>query len=145
MDPDRQADIATLDSTLTTVERVLDVDGLRAKIEKLEHEAADPNLWNDQSHAQRVTSELSHAQADLRRIEGLRSRLADLPVLYEMAEEEQGGGADAALAEADAELKSLQADIEAMEVRTLLSGEYDEREALVTIRSGAGLKMVILP
>ena len=138
MDLDRQSDIAALDSTLTTVERVLDVDGLRAKIEKLEHEAADPNLWNDQSHAQRVTSELSHAQGELRRVEGLRSRLDDLPVLYEMAAEEEGAGAAEALAEADAELKSLQTDIEAMEVRTLLSGEYDEREALVTIRSGAG-------
>ena len=138
MDLDRQSDIAALDSTLTTVERVLDVDGLRAKIEKLEHEAADPNLWNDQSHAQRVTSELSHAQGELRRVEGLRSRLDDLPVLYEMAAEEEGAGAADALAEADTELKSLQTDIEAMEVRTLLSGEYDEREALVTIRSGAG-------
>ena len=138
MDLDRQSDIAALDSTLTTVERVLDVDGLRATIEKLEHEAADPNLWNDQSHAQRVTSELSHAQGELRRVEGLRSRLDDLPVLYEMAAEEEGAGAADALAEADTELKSLQTDIEAMEVRTLLSGEYDEREALVTIRSGAG-------
>ena len=138
MDLDRQSDISALDSTLTTVERVLDVDGLRAEIEKLEHEAADPNLWNDQSHAQRVTSELSHAQGELRRVEGLRSRLDDLPVLYEMAAEEEGAGAADALAEADAELKSLQTDIEAMEVRTLLSGEYDERVALVTIRSGAG-------
>ena len=135
MDLDRQSDIAALDTTLTTVERVLDIDGLRAKIQKLEHEAADPKLWDDQSHAQRVTSELSHAQGELRRVEGLRQRLDDLPVLYELADEE--GGAEA-LAEADAELKSLQADVEAMEVRTLLSGEYDEREALVTIRSGAG-------
>ena len=135
MDLDRQSDIAALDTTLTTVERVLDIDGLRAKIQKLEHEAADPKLWDDQSHAQRVTSELSHAQGELRRVEGLRQRLDDLPVLYELADEE--GGSEA-LAEADAELKSLQADVEAMEVRTLLSGEYDEREALVTIRSGAG-------
>ena len=135
MDLDRQSDIAALDTTLTTVERVLDIDALRAKIEKLEHEAADPNLWNDQSHAQHVTSGLSHAQSELRRVEGLRSRLDDLPVLYELAAEE---GGDDELAEADAELKSLQADIEQLEVRTLLSGEYDEREALVTIRSGAG-------
>ena len=135
MEPDRQADIAALDSTLTTVERVLDVEGLRSRIEKLEHEASDPNLWDDQSRAQRVTSELSHTQGELRRIEGLRSRLDDLPVLYELAAEE--GGADE-LAEADAELKALRADIEALEVRTLLSGEYDEREALLTIRSGAG-------
>ena len=45
VDPDRQADVAALDATLTSVEQVLDLDGLRARIEKLEHEAADPNLW----------------------------------------------------------------------------------------------------
>ena len=135
MHPDRQADIAALDSTLTTVERVLDVEGLRSRIEKLEHEASDPNLWDDQSRAQRVTSELSHTQGELRRVEELRQRLDDLPVLYELADEED---AEDAKAEADAELKALRIDIEAMEVRTLLSGEYDEREALLNIRSGAG-------
>jgi peptide chain release factor 2 len=135
VDPDRQADIAALDSTLTTVERVLDVDGLRGRIETLEQEAADPNLWDDQAHAQRVTSELSHTQGELRRVEGLRQRLDDLPVLYELADEENAADAKA---EADVELKALHADIEAMEVRTLLSGEYDEREALLNIRSGAG-------
>ncbi|MGB7144652.1 peptide chain release factor 2 [Mycobacterium sp.] len=135
MDPDRQADIAALDSTLTTVERVLDIDGLRSRIDKLEHEASDPNLWDDQARAQRVNSELSHTQGELRRVEALRQRLDDLPVLYQLADEESS---EDAKAEADAELKALRTDIEAMEVRTLLSGEYDEREALVTIRSGAG-------
>jgi len=102
VDPDRQADIAALDSTLTNVERVLDLDGLRARIEKLEHEAADPHLWDDQSRAQKVTSELSHTQGELRRVEDLRRRLDDLPVLYELAAEE---GSSDELAEADKELK----------------------------------------
>jgi len=135
VDPDRQADIEALDSTLTTVERVLDIDGLRSRIETLEREATDPNLWDDQARAQRVTSELSHTQGELRRVEGLRQRLDDLPVLYELADEENAADAKA---EADVELKALHADIEAIEVRTLLSGEYDQREALLNIRSGAG-------
>src|ERR1700720_1322958 len=139
VEPDRQADMAAPDPTLTTVERVLDVDGLRSRIQKLEHEASDPKLWDDQTNAQRVTSELSHTQGEIRRVEELRQRLDDLPVLYELAAEEgEGASGVDALAEADAELKALRADIEAAEVRTLLSGEYDEREALITIRSGAG-------
>jgi peptide chain release factor 2 len=138
VDPDRQADIAALDSTLTSVEGVLDLDGLRARISKLEHQATDPKLWDDQTRAQRVTSELSHAQGELRRVEDLRRRLDDLPVMYELAAEEGGTDGADALTEADTELKLLREDIEAMEVRTLLSGEYDEREALLTIRSGAG-------
>lgn len=138
MDLDRQADIAALDSTLTTVERVLDIDGLRARIAKLEEEASDPKLWDDQANAQKVTSSLSHAQGELRRVEELRGRVEDLPVLYELAEEEEGAAKADAIADADAELAKLREDIEALEVRTLLSGEYDEREAVVTIRSGAG-------
>ncbi len=138
VEPDRAPDIAALDTTLTTVERVLDVDGLRSRITDLERDASDPNLWDDQARAQKVTSELSHAQAELRRAEELRQRVDDLPVLYEMAAEEEGAAAADALAEADAELAKLREDIDALEVRTLLSGEYDEREALVTIRSGAG-------
>src|ERR1700694_5239283 len=107
--------MAALDATLTTVERVLDVEGLRGRIEKLEHEASDPNLWDDQSRAQRVTSELSHTQGALRRVEDLRQRLDDLPVLYEMAAEESGAEAANALADNDAELKSLRGEIAARE------------------------------
>ena len=117
------------------MERVLDVDGLRARIATLEAEATDPNLWNDQANAQKVTSSLSHAQSELRRVEELRQRIDDLPVLYELAAEEEG---PEAREEADAERAQLREDLEALEVRTLLSGEYDEREAVVTIRSGAG-------
>src|ERR1700694_6133653 len=106
--------MAALDATLTTVERVLDVEGLRGRIEKLEHEASDPHLWDDQTRAQKVTSELSHTQGELRRIEELRQRLDDLPVLYELAAEEDAADARD---EADAELKGLPADIEAAEVR----------------------------
>jgi peptide chain release factor 2 len=138
VDLDRQSDISALDTTLTTVERVLDVEGLRGQIEKLEHEASDPNLWDDQARAQKVTSDLSHAQTELRRVEELRQRVDDLPVLYELAAEEDGASGDEALVDADKELESLREDIQAMEVRTLLSGEYDQREAVVTIRSGAG-------
>jgi len=135
VDLDRQADISALDTTLTTVERVIDVDALRGRIEKLEAEASDPRLWDDQTRAQKVTSELSHAQGELRRVAELRQRVEDLPVLFELAAEE---GGPEEVAEADAELAKLREDIAAVEVRTLLSGEYDEREAVVTIRSGAG-------
>ncbi len=82
-----------------------------------------------------MTSRLAHASGELRRIEELRRRLEDLPVLYELAEDE---GDQAAIADADAERAKLRTDVEALEVRTLLSGEYDQREAMVTIRAEAG-------
>ncbi|MFL0579713.1 peptide chain release factor 2 [Dietzia sp. 179-F 9C3 NHS] len=134
MHPDVSADIASLESTLTTVEKVLDIDELARRVDELEQMAADPDLWNDQDRAQKVTSELSYVQADLRRCRDLRQRLDDLPLMYELAEEEGGD----AVSEADAERVQLREDVEAMEVKTMLSGEYDQREAVVNIRAGAG-------
>ncbi|MEJ9077804.1 MULTISPECIES: peptide chain release factor 2 [Gordonia] len=138
MHPEASADLESLDATLTTVEKVVDLDELRRRIDELEMQASDPDLWNNQDHAQKVTSELSHAQSELRRVTELRSRLDDLPVLYELAEAEEGDDQAAAIADADAERADLRRDIAAMEVKTMLAGEYDPREALVNIRSGAG-------
>jgi peptide chain release factor 2 len=136
VNPDVAADLNQLSETLSSVEAVLDLDGLRKQIADLGEQAARPDLWDDPESAQKVTSQLSHKQSELRKIEELRQRLDDLWVLYELAEEE---GADGEThAEADAERERLRADIASIEVRTLLSGEYDERDAIVTIRSEAG-------
>ncbi|MUH46571.1 MAG: peptide chain release factor 2, partial [Actinobacteria bacterium] len=92
-------------------------------------------LWDDQERAQQVTSRLSFVQGELRKFEALDRRLGDLPILFELAEDE---GDEAAAADAEKELADLEKAIAELEVRTLLSGEYDAREALVTIRSEAG-------
>ncbi|GGP45292.1 peptide chain release factor 2 [Saccharothrix coeruleofusca] len=135
MNPDVEADIKDLSATLASIEAVMDLDALRAQVAELEEQAARPDLWDDQEKAQRVTSQLSHKQGELRRITALRSRLDDLSVLHELAEDEGDAGS---LAEADAERAKLREEISSLEVRTLLSGEYDERDALVTVRAEAG-------
>jgi peptide chain release factor 2 len=132
---DAAADIKELSSTLESIEAVSNLPALRNEIADLEDQAGQPDLWSDQEAAQKVTSRLAHAQGQLRRIEDLRRRLDDLPVLYELAEDEGDAGA---VADADADRTKLRDEVSALEVRTLLSGEYDEREALVTIRSEAG-------
>ncbi len=135
MNPDVAAELKDLSTTLESIEAVTDLPGLRAEIADLSEQAGRPDLWNDPEAAQKVHSRLSHAQGELRRVDELRRRLDDLPVLYELAEEEADAGS---LADADAERLKLRDDIQSLEVRTLLSGEYDAREALVTIRSEAG-------
>ncbi|MPQ98459.1 peptide chain release factor 2 [Modestobacter sp. I12A-02628] len=124
-----------LDATLRSIEAVLKLDDMRAEVADLELQAAAPDLWNDVEAAQSITSKLSYLQGDLRRVEEFRSRLDDVGLLHEMGAEEHD---EATMAEAERELESLQKGIEELEVRTLLSGEYDQREALVTIRSEAG-------
>jgi peptide chain release factor 2 len=131
--PDDSAALKDLTTTMESIEAVVDVERLQGVIAELSKQAAAPDLWDDQTRAQEVTSKLSHARDELARVQRLRRRLDDLEVLFELGEED----ADT-LTEARAELIALNRDVEAMEVRTLLSGEYDEREALVTIRSEAG-------
>ncbi|GAA5129542.1 peptide chain release factor 2 [Pseudonocardia adelaidensis] len=135
MNPDAAADLKDLSATLENIEAVTDLPALRAEIADLSDQAGQPDLWDNTEEAQRVTSRLAHAQGDLRRLEDLRRRLEDLPVLYELAEDE---GDQSAIADADADRAKLREEIASLEVRTLLSGEYDPREALVTIRSEAG-------
>jgi peptide chain release factor 2 len=132
---DAQDQLKELNSTLTGIEAVLDLDGMRRGIAKLREESADPELWNDQEHAQQVTRRLSYLESEFSRVEGLRNRLDDLGVLFELAVEEDDGEV---LGEAEGELGSLRKDIQLLEVRTLMSGEYDAREALVTINAQAG-------
>ena len=124
-----------LDSTLSSIETVVDVSALRAELAGLEDQAAAPDLWDDQEHAQSVTSRLSYVQGEIRRLDGLRRRVDDLPIMFELAADESDPDA---LAEAERELVEVTKAIGELEVRTLLSGEYDQREALVTIRSEAG-------
>lgn len=124
-----------LTSTLASVESVLDVPKLEVEVTELEKQASAPDLWDDQVRAQAVTSRLSFIQGEIRKALALRQRVDDLPIMFELAEVE---GDDDMLGEAGAELESVAREVAEMEVRTLLSGEYDSREALMTIRSEAG-------
>ena len=133
---DFAAEIRDLRSTLETIRGVSDPAALRAKIAELSEKASQPDLWDDPDAAQKITTALSGAQSELDRVQKLGGRIDDLETLVEMATED-GGDADT-LAEAEAELTGIRKDLGELEVRTLLSGEYDVREAVVTIRSGAG-------
>ena len=120
---------------MDSVREVTDLDGLRARITQLEQDASVPNLWDDQENAQAVTSALSRANSELERVTGMDARIDDLEALVELGEEESD---EATMVEAERELAKVRKAVGELEVRTLLGGEYDEREAVVTIRSGAG-------
>ena len=142
MNPDVSQDLEDLNSSLTTIEKVVDVDDLKDQVRELEAQASDPSLWDDPDHAQQVTSKLSHVQAQIKKVTTLRQRVDDMPVMYELADDATEAGdtdaADEAREMADSERETLRHEIESLEVQTMLSGEYDEREAVVNIRSAAG-------
>jgi peptide chain release factor 2 len=132
---DIPAELKELNATLTGIESVVDLDALRRELGDLEQQAAAPDLWNDTENAQRITSRLSFVQGEIRRVEDQRRRLDDAQVLWDLAEEADDA---ASRTEVETELTTLRTAVDELEVRTLLSGQYDAREALVTIRSEAG-------
>jgi len=132
---DYDAEIKTLQATMSTIGSVLNIDRMRGEIADLSEQVAAPDLWDDVDSATRITGRLSALQGELERYTGLESRIEDLGLMVEMAQEE--GDADS-LADSERELNRIKKSVESLEIRTLLAGEYDEREAIVTIRSGAG-------
>jgi peptide chain release factor 2 len=135
MDLDLADQIRALRSTFADIKAVVGLDRLTADIAKLSEAAGAQDLWDDVENAQQVTSRLSHAQAELAKIHSIKSRLDDLEVLVQMANE---AGDEAVAAEARVELLSIQKVMDDLEIQTLLNGEYDARAAVITIRAGAG-------
>jgi len=132
---DLSAEIAALRSTFDDIRSVVGVERLQAEIADLSEKAGAQDLWDDPEAAQKVTSALSHRQSELARITAIEQRLDDLEVLVELAVEAED---EASAQEARDELTALQKTLGDLEVQTLLDGEYDDRGAVVTIRSGAG-------
>jgi peptide chain release factor 2 len=132
---DVPVELKELTATLASIAKVIDVETLKKTAADLEAQASVPDLWDDPDKAQAVTSKLSHVQTDIRRIEELQRRIEDTQTLWDLAEEmDVPGSRD----EVVHELEGLRKSIDELEVRTLLSGPYDSRDALVTIRSEAG-------
>ncbi len=128
-------DLKRLDATLRSVEAFVDLPAKRVELEKLREQASVPDLWNDPDAAKDLTSRLSYVESEIDRVEALRRRLDDVGVLLDLAGSEEDADA---LAEATAEIVALDKAVGELEVRTLMSGEYDAREALVVVSAGAG-------
>ncbi len=135
MATDAAGEISDLVSKLASVEAVLNPDAMRKEAEGLRERSADPDLWSDQEQAQAVTRRLSYLEGELSRLSGLRRRLDDVSVMFELAEDEHD---QPTREEAQRDLAGVRKEIDQLEVRTLLSGEYDAREALISINAQAG-------
>jgi peptide chain release factor 2 len=132
---DLSPELTELRRRLTESARDLALDAKRARLAALETRASDPELWNDPDEARKLTSELARVKDDVDLLDGLERRLSDLEVLHELAREEAD---DSVEAELEAGLKGLTAELDALELRTLYSGDHDERDAVCELHSGAG-------
>jgi peptide chain release factor 2 len=112
-----------------------DVDAKRAQADELEKAVAAPDLWDDARRAQDLTTRLSRLRADVERYESLAGRLGDARAMDELLAEEDDPELRAELRRS---ARSLQSDLDRLELESLLGGEYDDNDAVASIHAGAG-------
>lgn len=112
-----------------------DLEAKRARVTELHELASKPGFWDDQAAAGKTMAELSRVEEDLAAYSRLAKRLEEAGVYFALAEEESDKSSHE---EAVAALDELERDLDDLEVRTLLSGEYDEADAIASVHAGAG-------
>ncbi len=101
------------------------------QLKDLQKQTENPEFWQDQSNAQKVSQKVSHLESFIKKWESFAQNLEDLPQLVEMAEEED-------LSELNVEIKTLNKKFDQMETETLLNGEYDKNNVILSIHTGNG-------
>jgi peptide chain release factor 2 len=137
---DFAADLEDLATRLAEAELYLHIDERRTRKDELETEAGRPDLWDDADRARAVTTELGRVTDDVQRFDGLVSELSDAKVLVELVEESAAAGApdDGLAKELGETVTSLSARMARLELESLFSGEYDDRDAICEVHAGAG-------
>lgn len=120
---------------IENLKEALAIDSLKAEVEVLEKESAAPDFWDDMENSQKVMQKIGSLKAKVTGYESLRSDYEDALVMIELADEE---GDLSLLDDCTASVKNIETRVEDMTLSTLLSGEFDGKNALLTFHAGAG-------
>lgn len=121
--------------TLDGLGSALKLDDAKREIAELEAESAKEGFWNDLDRSQKVQKRMKQLQQKCEKYEKLQSTWEDLMTICEMALEEND---DSMLGELETDYAKLESELEAMRLSTLLSGEYDANNVILSIHPGAG-------
>ena len=121
--------------TLETIHSALKLDEAREEIEKLQKESEQDGFWNDIERSQKVQQRLKQLQNKCEKFKKLSGRWDDLATLCQMGQEEDD---ESILPELEEEYASFEQDLDAARLETLLSGEYDANNAILSFHAGAG-------
>ncbi len=127
--------ILELEPRLNTLGEALKLDEARRQVDELEAESATEGFWNDLAHSQRVQQQLKQLKGKIEKFEGMKQQWEDLLTLCEMGMEEDDADL---LRELTEEFTAFEKTLEEMNLATLLIGEYDANNAILTFHAGAG-------
>ena len=127
--------LIAMEPQLDKLALALDLDNARREVEELEEKAGDANFWNDLEASQKVLRRTKQLKNKLEGFAKLRSQWEDLSTLVEMAIEEDD---ESLLEELVEGYTALETAVEETNLTTLLTGEYDSNNAIMTLHAGAG-------
>lgn len=128
-----------LERRLAEVEAYLHIEEKRGRVDELERLSAAPGFWDDAERARSLMAELASARGDVEAVDGARSQLADARAALELASElGEDEGADDLVAEASQDAAALARAVDALELTSWFTGEFDHGDAILTIKPGQG-------
>ena len=113
----------------------LDLDNLKTEIAKLEEQSAQPDFWNDVENSQKISQKIGEDKSIVQSYEKLRESYDDVMTMLELAQEEDD---ESMLPEIQELAKHFRTELESQKLATLLSGEFDHNNAILTFHAGAG-------
>ncbi len=124
-----------LEPDIKELSNALGLDKLKMEIEQLEQRAAQPGFWDDAENSQKILQKTGALKNKVEAYDGLVAAYEDTMALIELANEEEDLSL---LEEAQSELEKVRQNLEAQRLQTLLTGEYDAKNAILTFHAGAG-------
>lgn len=133
--PQYRSELAEIRKSLLAAGDALHIDHIREQLDELTEEMNQPEFWNDPDHSAKVNQKVSNLKGKLEHYEKLLSSADDIEVMLEMAEEEKD---EDTVTEAVDELATLKEHTDALELETLMRGDYDNNDAVLSLHAGAG-------
>lgn len=113
----------------------LGLDNARKEVSELEQTAAEPNFWDDMEKSQKILQQLGTLKGKIESYDKLKNEYVDTLELIDMANAE---GDESVYDDISATAERLRAQLDEMKLSTLLTGEYDAKNAILTFHAGAG-------
>ncbi len=120
---------------LLSLRETLSIDKSKIKLQELEAKTAKPDFWNDTENSQKILSEISKLSGKIKEFEKLKNNFDDLETLVELSCQEND---DSSAEEIKQQFKSIKKELKQQTLSTLLTGEYDSQNAILTFHAGAG-------
>ncbi len=128
-------DLLAMEKPIDELGVALDIEGAKEIVKKLEQETLAPDFYNDIKNSQKVLQKIKEQSTKIERFNALHTDWEDISTLVEMAIEEDD---ESLLEEIQAGFNTLSENVENMKLETLLSGQYDKSNAIITLHAGAG-------